>query len=258
MSRRSSGIKKMSVRVLIYYRVFNYFFSQTFESLNKCILSPLKEVVMKHLIAGAATALLALSLSSFGAEGAANPKVKLETTKGVIVVELFPKAAPKTVANFLGYVKDGFFDGTIFHRVIKSFMIQGGGFTKEMQQKATKPPIVNEADNGLKNDLGTLAMARTGDPHSATAQFFINAKNNDFLNFKSKDEQGWGYCVFGKVVSGLNVVSAIENEPTGGQDVPQTSIVITKASLVETSVSKQASGPAAKAAVKDSAMQKAK
>jgi peptidyl-prolyl cis-trans isomerase B (cyclophilin B) len=210
---------------------------------------------MSKLLGFAAAAVLAASFLSYGATGAANPKVKIETSKGDIVIELYPKAAPKTVANFIQYVKDGFYDGTIFHRVIKNFMIQGGGFTKDMQEKATKPPVVNEADNRLKNDLGTIAMARTGDPHSATAQFFINTKNNPDLNFSSKDVAGWGYCVFGKVVSGMNVVTAIENEPTGGQDVPLTQIVITKASVVESSATPKAP---VKAAVKDTASQKAK
>jgi peptidyl-prolyl cis-trans isomerase B (cyclophilin B) len=210
---------------------------------------------MKKVFGFAVMVLLVATFSTNGATGAANPKVKIETSKGDIVIELYPKAAPKTVANFIQYVKDGFYDGTIFHRVIKNFMIQGGGFTKDMQEKATKPPVVNEADNRLKNDLGTIAMARTGDPHSATAQFFINTKNNPDLNFSSKDVAGWGYCVFGKVVSGMNVVTAIENEPTGGQDVPLTQIVITKASVVESSATPKAP---VKAAVKDTASQKAK
>jgi cyclophilin family peptidyl-prolyl cis-trans isomerase len=203
---------------------------------------------MNKLTAVATAALLAASLPVPAADGAANPRVRIETTKGVIVVELFPKAAPKTVANFLQYVKGGFYDGTIFHRVIKNFMIQGGGFTKDMNEKATKPPVVNEADNGLKNDLGTLAMARTGDPNSATAQFFINTKDNAFLNFRSKDVQGWGYCVFGRVVSGLPIVKAIEDEPTGNsgmfQDVPQTPVVMTKVTLVAAAAPKPASAPA--------------
>jgi peptidyl-prolyl cis-trans isomerase B (cyclophilin B) len=209
---------------------------------------------MKKLFSITMAAVLAASFLSYGATGAANPRVKIETSKGVIVVELYSKAAPKTVANFLQYVKDGFYDGTIFHRVIKNFMIQGGGFTKDMQEKAARPPVNNEADNGLKNTLGTLAMARTPDPNSATAQFFINVKDNAFLNFQSRDAQGWGYCVFGKVVSGLNVVTAIENEPTGGQDVPLTQIIITKASVVEPAGSKPATVPA----VKDTESQKAK
>jgi FKBP-type peptidyl-prolyl cis-trans isomerase len=175
-------------------------------------------------------------MSASAAPGAAKPHVKIETTQGVIVVELFPQSAPKTVENFIQYVKDGFYDGTIFHRVIKSFMIQGGGFTKEMQEKPTRAPVVNEADNGLKNELGTLAMARTGDPNSATAQFFINTKNNDDLNFRGKDVQGWGYCVFGKVINGLDVVKLIEGVATGSQppydDVPKTPVVMTKVTVV--------------------------
>ena len=199
-------------------------------------------------------ACLLMALSAGAAPGTAKPHVKIETTLGVIVVELYPASAPKTVENFLQYVKDGFYDGTIFHRVIKSFMVQGGGFTKDMQEKPTRAPIANEADNGLKNDIGTLAIARTNDPNSATAQFFINAKNNDFLNFRSKDEQGYGYCVFGKVISGLNVVSAIENVATGNQggfqDVPQTPVIMTKVSVVESGASAKAAP--AKAAVKTS------
>jgi cyclophilin family peptidyl-prolyl cis-trans isomerase len=210
---------------------------------------------MKKVFGFAVAALLAATFSTYGAGGAANPRVKIETSKGDIVVELYPKTAPKTVANFLQYVKDGFYDGTIFHRVIKNFMIQGGGFTKDMQEKPTKPPVINEADNGLKNDFGTIAMARTPDPNSATAQFFINVKDNTFLNFRSKDAEGWGYCVFGKVVSGLNVAKAIENEPTGPQDVPVTPIVMTKVTVVEPAASNKAP---VKAAVKDTASQKAK
>ncbi|HUI93612.1 MAG TPA: peptidylprolyl isomerase [Chitinivibrionales bacterium] len=210
---------------------------------------------MNRLIALASTVVLAVSLSSY----AANPKVKIETSKGDIVVELYQKSAPKTVANFLAYVKDGFYDGTIFHRVIKGFMIQGGGFTKDMQEKPTKAPVVNEADNGLKNDIGTIAMARTGDPHSATAQFFINTVNNQGLNFRSKDVDGWGYCVFGKVVSGMDVVTAIEGVPVADQGpfqaVPQTQVVITKVSAVGPAVTKKTPE---KTAAKDTASQKAK
>lgn len=153
-----------------------------------------------------------------------NPMIILRTNKGDITIELFAKEAPATVANFLNYVDSGFYKGTIFHRVINGFMIQGGGFTKDMNQKPTNPPIKNEAGNGLKNDRGTLAMARTSDPNSATAQFFINLVNNDFLNFRSPDPRGIGYCVFGKVVSGLEVVDAIKDTRTGNrgmhQDVP--------------------------------------
>ncbi len=166
-----------------------------------------------------------------------NPKVTLETNKGNIVLELYPDKAPKTVANFISYVKDGFFDGTIFHRVIPNFMIQGGGFTEDMQQKETKAPIENEANNGLKNETGTVAMARTGNPHSATAQFFINTKDNSFLDFTAPTQQGWGYAVFGKVVDGLDVVREIEKVQTGNkmghQDVPTENIVIIKATVEE-------------------------
>jgi peptidyl-prolyl cis-trans isomerase B (cyclophilin B) len=158
--------------------------------------------------------------------------ISLTTTKGVIELELFPDKAPQTVANFVEYVKAGYFDGTIFHRVIKGFMIQGGGFTKEMKDKPAGKPIKNEADNGLKNLRGTIAMARTMDPHSATAQFFISTVDNAFLDFKSQTSQGWGYCVFGKVTKGLDVVEAIEAEATttkaGHQDVPVGAIVIEK------------------------------
>ena len=166
-----------------------------------------------------------------------NPKVTLETNKGKIVLELYPEKAPKTVANFISYVEDGFFDGTIFHRVIPNFMIQGGGFTEDMQQKETKAPIENEANNGLHNDIGTIAMARTGNPHSATAQFFINTKDNDFLNYTSPTQQGWGYAVFGKVVEGMDVIQEIEKVKTankmGHQDVPVDNIVITKATVAK-------------------------
>jgi len=165
------------------------------------------------------------------------PLVEIETSKGIIVVELEPQAAPRTVANFIQYVKSGFYDGTLFHRVIKGFMIQGGGYTPDMKVKLTRPPIVNEADNGLKNDLGTVAMARTSDPNSATAQFFINAKSNAFLNYRDKSQQGWGYCVFGKVVQGLDVVQAIESVANGTsgmfENVPLQPMMITKASLIQ-------------------------
>ena len=170
-------------------------------------------------------------------KSAALPKVRLETSSGVIVVELDPKAAPKTVENFLTYVRDGFYDGTIFHRVIKGFMIQGGGFTEDLQQKPTRPPVQNEADNGLKNLRGAVAMARTPDPNSATAQFFINTVDNAFLDFKEKSVKGWGYCVFGKVVEGMDVVDAIEKQPTTskliGGNVPTTPIVIRHAIMMD-------------------------
>lgn len=166
-----------------------------------------------------------------------NPTVKIETSKGDIVVELYADKAPKTVENFLAYVKDGFFDGTIFHRVIPNFMIQGGGFTEDMQEKPNKDAIENEADNGLKNEVGTLAMARTSNPHSATSQFFINVKDNDFLNFSGQTQQGWGYCVFGKITEGMDVVQAMEKVETGNsgmhQDVPKEAITMTKVSIQE-------------------------
>ena len=163
------------------------------------------------------------------------PMVKLTTNHGVITVELDAEKAPATVANFLDYVKSGFYDGTIFHRVIDGFMIQGGGFEKGMKQKPVKGPIKNEASNGLTNDTYTLAMARTNDPQSATAQFFINVKNNDFLNFTSETPQGWGYAVFAKVVEGKDVVDKIKKVPTGNkggqQNVPVEDVVIEKAEV---------------------------
>jgi peptidyl-prolyl cis-trans isomerase B (cyclophilin B) len=166
-----------------------------------------------------------------------SPRVKLTTGKGDIVLELDAAAAPQTVENFMTYVKDGFYDGTIFHRVIAGFMIQGGGLDAQMQRKPTRAPIANEADNGLSNQTGTIAMARTADPHSASAQFFINVKDNGFLDHRSKTDPGWGYCVFGKVVEGMDVVKAIESVPTttraGMPDVPQTPVVITQAVLVD-------------------------
>ncbi len=162
--------------------------------------------------------------------------VELQTTAGVIRLELDDAKAPVTVANFLEYVHAGHYDGTVFHRVIKGFMVQGGGFEAGMKQKPTKGEIQNEANNGLKNDKYTVAMARTSAPHSASAQFFINATNNDFLNFKSETAQGWGYAVFGKVVAGTEVVDAIEKVKTGRKgfhdDVPLEDVIITKATEV--------------------------
>jgi len=170
------------------------------------------------------------------AAGAADPQVDLKTNVGTIRIELYPAKAPKSVANFLQYVKDGHYDGVIFHRVIDNFMIQGGGFDRAYKQKPTRASIENEAKNGLKNDLGTLAMARTNAPHSASAQFFINLKNNDFLN-SAQSQDGWGYAVFGKVVSGMDVVMKIAKTPTGSggpfpTDVPREAVVIESASVV--------------------------
>ena len=159
--------------------------------------------------------------------------ITLQTNYGDIKIELDFDNAPKSAENFKQYAEDGFYDNTIFHRVIDGFMVQGGGFEPGMKQKATREPIENEADNGLKNDCYTLAMARTMDPHSATAQFFINVKDNDFLNFRSKDSQGWGYAVFGKVSEGTEVVDKIKGVQTGSsaghQDVPREDVVIQKA-----------------------------
>ncbi len=164
-------------------------------------------------------------------------KVKLITSMGEIVIQLNTEKAPVSAENFLTYVKDGFYDGTIFHRIIPGFMAQGGGFDSDFKQKETHAPIKNEADNGLKNDRGTLAMARTSDPDSATAQFFINYKDNDFLNYTSPTSNGWGYAVFAEVIEGMDYVDEMARAPTGNrgmhQDVPQTDIVIEKAEVVE-------------------------
>ena len=161
--------------------------------------------------------------------------VRLHTNYGVITLQLFADKAPATVENFLSYVKDGFYDNTIFHRVINGFMIQGGGFTPEMEQKDTQKPIKNEANNKVSNKKGTIAMARTSDPHSATCQFFINVANNDFLDFSSESSQGWGYCVCGEVVEGLDIVDKIKAVATGRKfghaDVPVDAVVIEKAEI---------------------------
>jgi peptidyl-prolyl cis-trans isomerase B (cyclophilin B) len=162
-----------------------------------------------------------------------NPIVELKTTMGTIKIELFAEKAPITVKNFLGYVNEGFYNNTIFHRVKDGFMVQGGGFTKDMKQKQVKAPIVNEAENGLKNSRGTIAMARTSDVNSATAQFFINVVDNSFLDFKAKNSREYGYCVFGKVIEGMDVVDKIKKARTGShgphQDVPLEVIEITDA-----------------------------
>ncbi|HEX5611971.1 MAG TPA: peptidylprolyl isomerase [Burkholderiales bacterium] len=172
---------------------------------------------------------------------AADPQVDMKTNFGTVRIELYPDKAPETVANFLKYVQDGHYDGTIFHRVIVNFMIQGGGFERNYQQKKTRDPIRNEAERaakgGLKNDIGTIAMARTSNPHSATAQFFINVNDNQFLNWGDPRSDGNGYAVFGKVVSGLDVVGTIANLPTGaagpfGRDVPRDPVIIEKMTVV--------------------------
>jgi len=195
---------------------------------------------MKSIFSFLSAACLYLALSSN--LQAATPEVKnlveFQTSQGNFTVELYPEKAPKTVENFVQYVKDGFYDNTIFHRVINRFMIQGGGFERDLTEKNTRAPIVNEASNGLLNELGTIAMARTADPDSATAQFFVNLGNNQFLNYTGPDAESIGYCVFGKVVSGLDVVQKIGLSATGNMgrhsDVPIKPITIKSARLVST------------------------
>jgi len=163
--------------------------------------------------------------------------IKINTNKGTVTLELDAEKAPKTVANFIDYAKSGFYDGTIFHRVIKGFMVQGGGMEPGMKQKSGNAPIENEAGNGLTNDIGTVAMARTPDPHSASSQFFINVANNSFLNFSSATPDGFGYCVFGKIVDGMDVISSIESVETGmnagHQDVPVEDVIIESVEVIE-------------------------
>lgn len=181
--------------------------------------------------------LMAISAQASAAPADTHPRILMETSMGNIVLELDRAKAPKSVDNFVKYVQDGFYDGTIFHRVIENFMIQGGGFTPDFAQKPTRATVTNEADNGLKNVRGAIAMARTNDPHSATAQFFINTVDNDFLNFSAPTARGWGYTVFGKVVEGMDVIDKIRATPTGSAgpfptDVPKTTVLIKKASMV--------------------------
>lgn len=190
--------------------------------------------MLRAVILAAAVA-VPLALGAGPAE-AQSPVVRLQTSHGEIRLELRPEQAPKTVENFLAYVRDGFYDGTVFHRVIPGFMIQGGGYTADYQRKETRAPIENEADNGLRNRRGTVAMARTTDPHSATAQFFINVADNDFLDHSGKSRRGWGYAVFGEVLSGLGVVDEISRVRTGPagpfpKDVPRQSVVIERAAI---------------------------
>ena len=172
-------------------------------------------------------ALISATLNAY----ATNISVEMKTNLGNVVLELYPDKAPKTVENFLKYVEDGFYKNTVFHRVIPGFMIQGGGFDAALKQKPTRSPVQNEADNGLKNEVGTIAMARTQDPHSASAQFFINVANNEFLNFKAPNQKGYGYTVFGKVTKGIDIVNKIASIPTGSggpfsSDVPKTTVII--------------------------------
>ncbi len=185
-------------------------------------------IMLKQLFCGL---LLSVSISAFAA-----PSVEFETSQGNFTVELYPEKAPKTVANFLQYVKDGFYENTIFHRVINRFMIQGGGFERDLTEKNTREPIVNESNNGLLNEPGTIAMARTADPNSATAQFFVNLADNQFLNYASPDPEQIGYCVFGKVTSGFEVVQKIGLSPTTSvgrnADVPIKAITIKSVKLL--------------------------
>jgi peptidyl-prolyl cis-trans isomerase A (cyclophilin A)/peptidyl-prolyl cis-trans isomerase B (cyclophilin B) len=178
-----------------------------------------------------------LTLCASAAAHAGNPVVELKTSQGAMTLELYPDKAPETVKNFLGYVRAGHYDGTVFHRVIDGFMIQGGGFDRSLKERPIRAPIQNEAANGLRNEPYTLAMARTADPHSAAAQFFINVANNDFLNFRTADVRGYGYAVFGKVTKGREVADRIAKTATGSvgpfpSDVPLTAVVIEKAKVV--------------------------
>jgi len=196
-------------------------------------------------IVGATLALL-VCCQVGAADGAANPQVEMKTRMGTVVIELYPDKAPLTVDNFLKYVNDRHYDGTLFHRVIPGIMIQGGGFNPDFSEKPARKPVRNEAANELKNETGTIAMARTPDPHSATAQFFINVAENEFLNFRFPTQEGYGYCVFGKVVKGMDVVARIVKVqtgpgPAGHQNVPVKPIIIESARLIET-----AAMPAAK------------
>ena len=197
----------------------------------------LKEAKMvKNLFLGVSLMGLLFLLATFANATANNPKVLMKTTKGDITIELYPDKAPLTVENFLSYVTEKFYDNTIFHRVIKDFMIQGGGLNADFQEKSAKSPIQNEAKNGLKNNRGTIAMARMPEPHSATCQFFINHANNTFLDYGQASD-GWGYCVFGKVIQGMDVVDAIANSPTmtksGRQDVPRETIQIISVAVLD-------------------------
>ncbi len=183
----------------------------------------------------ALAACIALTLSA--GQALAQTVIEMKTNLGVMTIELHADKAPQTVANFVKYVEDGFYKGTIFHRVIPGFMIQGGGFTQDFKQKPTRDPVRNEADNGLMNKAGTIAMARTNDPHSATAQFFINVVDNPFLDFRAPNSRGWGYCVFGKVIKGMEVAQAIVGVPTGSggpfpTDVPQKTVIIEDVRIV--------------------------
>ena len=178
--------------------------------------------------------------------GAADPQVEMKTSMGTVVIELYPDKAPLTVDNFLQYVKDRHYDGTVFHRVIPGFMIQGGGFGPDFSEKPARKPVRNEAANGLRNETGTIAMARTPNPHSATAQFFINVANNESLNFRFPTQEGYGYCVFGKVVKGMDVVSRIVKVPTGPGPAPHANVPLKPVFIESAKVLETAAKPAAK------------
>jgi cyclophilin family peptidyl-prolyl cis-trans isomerase len=181
---------------------------------------------MKRNLALALAAAFLATATLKGETPVKNPSVVMKTSLGSVTMELYPDKAPESVKNFLQYVNDKFYDGTIFHRVISNFMIQGGGFEASMKQKPTRAPVKNEAANKLKNEIGTVAMARTSEPNSATAQFFVNVKDNGFLDYRDSSPQGIGYCVFGKVTAGMDVVEKIKAVPTGAQDIPKTQVVI--------------------------------
>jgi peptidyl-prolyl cis-trans isomerase A (cyclophilin A)/peptidyl-prolyl cis-trans isomerase B (cyclophilin B) len=192
---------------------------------------------IQHIARLVSVLLLLFSTAFSAAGGTANPHVEIKTNLGSMILELYPDKAPKTVENFLRYVRDGYYAGTIFHRVIPRFMIQGGGLDKDFRQKPARPPIENEAANGLRNDIGTVSMARTSDPHSASSQFFINVANNAFLNHTASTPQGYGYAVFGKVIKGMEVANRIAGAPTGPggpfpADVPRVTVVIEDARLI--------------------------
>jgi len=180
---------------------------------------------------------IAFALTAAMHASAQNPQIEMRTNMGVIMLELYPENAPETVKNFVQYAKDGFYSGTIFHRVIGDFMIQGGGFTQDMQQKKTRDPVKHEGGNGLRNEIGSIAMARTGDPHSATSQFFINVVDNTMLDFRGPSPSEIGYTVFGRVVKGMDVVNKIRNVPTASrmqhQNVPVTPVIIERVTVIE-------------------------
>ena len=192
---------------------------------------------MLRIITAALALLVCSQVGAADGAATADPQVELKTSMGTVVIELYPEKAPLTVDNFVQYVKDRHYDGTVFHRVIPGFMIQGGGFGPDFGEKPVRKPVRNEAANGLKNEMGTIAMARTPDPHSATAQFFINVANNEFLNFRFPTQEGYGYCVFGKVMKGMDVVARIVKVqtgpgPAGHRDVPVKPIVIESVKLL--------------------------